>query len=401
MIARARPIVDRRGAARRRADRRAAADPATPIDRLLKLGASWPRQVLSNPAWELALVADASLARRAPDAVLAETVKTAPLDDAACLRAFNAWMDRFTELELTLFALASHAEAPYSWLCGVALHAPPGRCIQNGIEIAHHRAQLDRGAFHGWAAAIIPSLRPAQRSPWNPDRMLRGERALLALHRHGAIGFDNPFVLIACAFGTQPLRDHLLAAAPPQQVRLACVAASVESGYDPHERRNAWRLCSMLWEGATDEVRKIERFGPTCLAEAMGTSGRHSKAQGLLAAWRRGERRAPREPVADSTLDDAVLEAACSGPVSSALLALLCSPACPAGLLSMHARDREPCIRAAVAANPALPPSLRARLAGDWHWIVRGAALGHDPWRCVRSDDVGAAVAPGRPGSAA
>jgi len=401
VTARVRSTVERRGVTRRRADRRAAADPATPIDRLVELGASWPRQVLSNPAWQLALVADPSLARRAPDAVLAESVKTAPLDDAACLRAFHAWMDRPSQLELTLFALASHAEAPYSWLCGVALHAPPGRCVENGLEIARHRAHLVPGEFHGWAAAILPSLRPSARSRWSVERMRSGEDALVELLHHGAFDLDNPFALIAGAFGSQSLRDHLLSFAQPRHARWMCASADVEAGYDPHHRRNAWRLCSQLWDGAADEVRKAERFGPCCMAEAMGMAIRLREARDLLAGWLDGEREPTRRARAGVPLDDAILEAACSGPVSSALLVLLSLPACPRALLAMHARDEEPCVRAAVASNPALPAALRARLAGDWHWIVRGAALGHDPWRCVRSDEAGAAVAPGRPGSAA
>jgi hypothetical protein len=68
-----------------RAARRAASDPSTPIAELVKLGEWWPSEVRANPAWQLASVADAAVARAGRDLVVVRLAA-----DAAALRRLAA-----------------------------------------------------------------------------------------------------------------------------------------------------------------------------------------------------------------------------------------------------------------------------------------------------------------------
>lgn len=370
------------GRARRyRAERREASDPATPIDRLLKLGERWPGHVLANPAWQLAAVADGAVARRVTDAMVAESVKTVPLDDIACIRACDAWFDSSGTKEQTMFALASHADAPLSWLRSISIHAPPNRCAANGLEIALHRSRLGAGDFRGWAAAALPTLSHSLRHAVPNALVLQRDEALVAFLHHGVVDLDQPFALVAGIFGSPSLRDGMLAFAREEDVRWVAAIATANSGYDPFGEPSEWRVCTALWEGVVDHPRALRRFGARTFAEGMALGMRNQATMAAIEKWRCGD--LPRRPLPEQVmpLDDAILAAACSGPRSGALMVLLSLPLCPIGLLRMHARSEEPCVRAAVASNPALPAAMRECLARDWHWIVRGAALGHEPWR--------------------
>ena len=379
MRVRARMSVVSRQVIANRMARRAASDPSTPIAELIKLGEWWPSEVRANPAWQLASVADAAVARATPDAMIAESVQTVPLDDAACIRACDAWVQDPTRLERTIFALASHAEAPGSWLRNISIHAPPDRCISNGIELALYRSRIPDGEYHGWAAAMIPAMELSLRSKDRAQRFAQRGASVAALLHHGAVDLSSPFSLVAAAFGGSGLIDSMIAHAPAADDRWIDAIAGVKAGFYPSPAKDAWRLCIALWLGMADRLDKVPRFRVSGFAEGMGLQWKASNATQIAADWRAGKR--PSSSAASlPSLDDAVLQAACSGPSSGALMLLLSAPICPKGLLWMHARNREPCVRAAVASNPATPVRLRERLARDWHWIVRGAALGHEPW---------------------
>jgi hypothetical protein len=78
----ARPRWERRPLAPGRDPRRAAADPATAVETLLSLFAEFPCEVLANPAWQLAAVADSSLVEALSDDDLARACPHAVREEA-------------------------------------------------------------------------------------------------------------------------------------------------------------------------------------------------------------------------------------------------------------------------------------------------------------------------------
>ena len=363
-----------------------ASDPGTPIEELRRLAPRRPSTVLGNPAWQLAMVAQAGFLHSLGDRTLA-ALASAPaagsevLTDVArtCGRDANRWRD-------TVMALAVRADIPHGLLQEIAGDHPPGRPDGNALDLVRHRASRVAGSLEGWHAFV-----PALAMWWN--RMPAFERTPVngsvradvvgSLVKAGAVPLHSPFIRGFTMMSTAEHRLRMVVNAgdrDPAWTELTARASVVgPSGGVPDV--HIWREC-LHAAGGCDPHRCLDsRHEPSLIASDPHREVHFNEWRVLSHLWLRGEvydgsRRLVKSRYRRETMSlRRAIPIAAGAPFFSMVhLTLLACPCCPVDLLERRARSRSVLLRAVAASNPSLPARLRARLRRDTNWIVRGAA---------------------------
>jgi hypothetical protein len=185
---------------RRRGKRAAAADPGTPINQLCGLAAEYPREVLSNPAFEVALVADPGFLFSMEEQELVALVRQCefPLDlMMALVQRRHAAGSMGTH---PLFNKASKSYTPPPMFprvrAAVAVH-PNAPAAALELLQEQPEAQLNANARTAFTEPWLTVVRRIIESPTHLASQLQTScgdvRVTAALARHGMVNGHDPF----------------------------------------------------------------------------------------------------------------------------------------------------------------------------------------------------------------
>lgn len=331
--------------------RRLAANPACPVHVLREVANHAPREACRNPTFNTMLLVDPSTAhglnnltllqmvrvREAPDAIISTALARAPL-----------WSRLLMDQDISI--------ADHPGLSPATLASLPA---MTGVQLRATGMHACHGA-DVWA--IIEFLKPYCRKLRGdpPSISLSAMAAMSALEMYS--GSCTTAAAAICASGAQ-----------------FCVIALLR------HRRLSHKVISMLVttiarEWLSDSVRNDRSWSVRCKARTK------TGARRAVEDLRRKGQLGTLLPEVQSTLPDALrsppivarLAAAHDGsPVIRFLL--LSSPYCPPAMLERKSRKGPWPLRLAVAANPCLHPSVRARLADDRNQLVRTVAARPTP----------------------
>ena len=376
--------------------RAVAADPDTSIDVLVPLLDLYPDEVLANPAWQLALVADPSIMtdlRPQQHAAIAESSLAEP--GVLVQLALIASKDKQFSEDLR-WNLAVRGDAPRAVFESLLVGWKRHRMGVASDEIALRRLRsLDASgcSLTGWRDAVPASFYRIG-SLESRIRATQCTRFVGGLLRSGSLRPDAPIVSVAVLLGRAPMQLEVLSALPEGLARthLCELAAYERVCEDCHTMRRhdvLKRALVRCFEGygalggtperVANTIFSQKRLGDPwpaeCAVRIAAFDAERVRAEAIAATHAGGQGGA--DPAASARFRrpcPSEVRAAVRSTDGLGWLCLVSSDCCPAPLLASCARSRCWWHRMCAAENPRLTPARRRQLADDPHWIVRGAA---------------------------
>lgn len=361
--------------------RRVAEDPATPVETLGSLVELFPDEVLANPAWQLAAVADGDLGSRFTAAQAAAAARSPRLDPGAAVAIARQARRPAWPNDAVRFALVARADLPRAGLEALVEgwdRAALGTPVQ---EIAWLRlcAPVPGAWRHAVAILIVETELRFEISV--DAKSFQRWRFVCGLIRSGALPADSPVAQLLATLPRRDVRQFAVEALPPGPARdrlaelCACVSQCLWRRLK--EGDILLRAAVRAWNGAGP----LEP-GPERLRKRVPSSGHRGEPypESSLARmkWFRFDQVAapggsdvPREMRAPS---DAEVAEAVGRPAQLDRLCVLASTRCPAQALAAAVRGTCWVDRLCAASNPLASVEQLRLLSGDVHWVVRSAA---------------------------
>lgn len=392
-----------RAAAAKRGLTKEASDPATRISRLAELLLLRPNNVLANPAWELASIADPQLLNGIAWNC-AQAIATHPKADAAALMCLARRVAARTEQgyrrtsgETVAWRVACRADATVEVLRALVHGEDTERMSSVFLEVARQRIRCheagDREMLGGWRHAVLPTLVNCIGPGTRRLQRCTDMHLLLTALRERPSRIAHPLVQAVVVCSASPARDAALrvvrdAGADHDDALLTAVAVRVqdESRESPSERALTmeWKKCVSTWEGNFASDGLSTRCAPRSFTEGMGRQMRSYQLRDWVRSWRtkeaarraaeaapRRRKRRPAEPAPSPWSPGGVDDLR--------HIPYLAFHARDRPLLTRRSRDPRWWVRAATLLNPRLSAGPRERLRHDHHWLVRAMAREEGP----------------------
>lgn len=318
-----------------------ASNPNTPIDILLQLGDRYPREVVTNPSFELALITgETNLRRMNHDAVSAMVSQP---------EAPEALLTLASDLSSNIIdaALLYNPATPRPALNTLAKRDP---------DTAAHHVNAEPQPLGHVDDLIAASLKGIKAFPQPTEPLLQALRPLLPAATAQALAqAEAPEARLYAA-----TNEHL----EPDTLRELTQSPNFEVVYGA--LRNPSTPPDALEEALeSDHIGKLmaTSVNPNLPREALAALLGHHEPTIAAAALKNPQLTA--DELRAATTDDAPL---------AHLVSIGENPRAPQDLLERLATNDNPVVRAAVARNPNTPAPLRATLAEDPAYLPRAAA---------------------------
>ena len=381
--------------AEQRRQRREAADPATTTKRLAVLMEHRADQVLANPAWQLACVAEPGLLASLTDDQLAGACTSAQADAGLLASVGHLYSGNRGAGREVGWLLASHADTPRSAFENIISSWKQERIGTPVQEVALQRLRDPQSTLRGWRDAV-PLAILCERSLSTPRTMGQQWSLLCGLLTAGHVPADAPLLDVIAMRCRTDVRERLMEYLPPDCPHARALrefGAYVKVGLHYRMRTIDYTLRAVIrrWEGigalghAPDRCARTvfttNRLEDPWASKCRAHVQRWTERGAELAAEYRSRSRMAWELATDGPPAFRALEsrARVADTAGRGLevnhLAVLSSDQCSVESLMIAARAQSWFVRLCVAANRVTDAAVLQPLANDPHWIVRGAAL--------------------------
>ena len=388
-----RPTAASQAAQRRH--RREAADPATSIKRLAVLMEHCADQVLANPAWQLACVAEPGLLASLTDDQLAGACTSTQADAGLLASVGHLYAGNRGAGREVGWLLASHADTPRSAFENIVSSWKQERIGTPVQEVALQRLRDPQSTLRGWRDAV-PLAILCERSLSTPRTMGQQWSLLCGLLTAGHVPADAPLLDVIAMRCRTDVRERLMEYLPPDCPHARALrefGAYVKVGLHYRMRTIDYTLRAVIrrWEGigalghAPDRCARTvfttNRLEDPWASKCRAHVQRWTERGAELAAEYRSRSRMAWEVATDGPPAFRALEARARVADTAGRglevnhLAVLSSDRCSVESLMIAARAQSWFVRLCVAANRVTDAAVLQPLANDPHWIVRGAAL--------------------------
>lgn len=381
--------------AEQRRQRREAADPATSTKRLAVLMEHRADQVLANPAWQLACVAEPGLLASLTDDQLAGACTSTQADAGLLASVGHLYAGNRGAGREVGWLLASHADTPRSAFENIISSWKQERIGTPVQEVALQRLRDPQSTLRGWRDAV-PLAILCERSLSTPRTMGQQWSLLCGLLTAGHVPADAPLLDVITMRCRTDVRERLMEYLPPDCPHARALrefGAYVKVGLHYRMRTIDYTLRTVIrrWDGigalghAPDRCARTvfttNRLEDPWASKCRTHVQRWTERGAELAAEYRSRSRMAWELATDGPPAFRALEsrARVADTAGRGLevnhLAVLSSDRCSVESLTIAARAQSWFVRLCVAANRVADTAVLQPLAKDPHWIVRGAAL--------------------------
>ena len=381
--------------AEQRRQRREAADPATSTKRLAVLMEHRADQVLANPAWQLACVAEPGLLASLTDDQLAGACTSTQADAGLLASVGHLYAGNRGAGREVGWLLASHADTPRSAFENIVSSWKQERIGTPVQEVALQRLRDPQSTLRGWRDAV-PLAILCERSLSTPRTMGQQWSLLCGLLTAGHVPADAPLLDVVAMRCRTDVRERLMEYLPPDCPHARALrefGAYVKVGLHYRMRTIDYTLRTVIrrWDGigalghapdrCTRTVFTTNRLEDPWASKCRTHVQRWTERGAELAAEYRSRSRMAWEVATDGPPAFRALEARARVADTAGRglevnhLAVLSSDRCSVESLMIAARAQSWFVRLCVAANRVTDAAVLQPLANDPHWIVRGAAL--------------------------